>query len=228
MNVSSQVVEQAGVTAAFDPFVQPACQRARKQVGDREQPALSALQHIHVFDGVVDLTVLELAQAIAVLPFQQHAHERVQEMQMLRRGVERERVDRDVRLSQPDFQIASPQQGRELAVAVPEIKDDRQRVVLLGVGHEEVDQEALPAAGRAEHERVPDVLDVQVECVRRVVGRFKEGERLAPQMGASVFATFEREQETQVGGTFVSSNASRRRLCALFPGTMLSHAFSRL
>ena len=65
-----------------------------------------------------------------------------------------------------------------------EIEDDGQRVVLLRVRHEEVQQEALAAARRAEHQRVADVLDVQVEGVRRVVRRLEDGERLrAPDAG---------------------------------------------
>ena len=64
---------------------------------------------------------------------------------------------------------------------------------------EEVEQKALAAAGRAEDERVADVLDVQVEGVRRVVRRLEDGERLASQMGAHRVAVIQREQEAQVG-----------------------------
>ena len=76
---------------------------------------------------------------------------------------------RDVLVPQPELEIAAVEERRELPIAVAEVEDDRQRVVLLGVRHQEVQQEALAAAGRAEHERVPDVVDVQVEVVRRLV-----------------------------------------------------------
>ena len=50
---------------------------------------------------------------------------------------------------------------------------------------EEVQEEALAAAGRAQHEGVTDVLDVQIEVVRRLMSRFEDRERLAVQMRRS-------------------------------------------
>ena len=91
-----EVVEEARVAAAFDPLVQPARERARQQVRNGEQPPLAAIEDVEVLDRFVDLAVLELAQAIAVIAFEQHADERVQEVQMLRRRLEREGIDRDV------------------------------------------------------------------------------------------------------------------------------------
>ena len=67
-----------------------------------------------------------------------------------------------------------PSERRELPIAVAEIEDDRQRVVLLRVRDQEVEQEALAAAGGAEDERVADVLDVQIEAVRRLVRRLED------------------------------------------------------
>ena len=63
---------------------------------------------------------------------------------------------------------------------------------------QEVQQEALAAARRPEHERVADVLDVQVEGIRRLVGVSNDGERLPPQMRTDRLAVVEREQEAQV------------------------------
>src|SRR5207237_5125794 len=77
-------------------------------------------------------------------------------------------------------------------------EDDRQRVVLLGVRHEEIDQKALAAARRAQDERVADVLHVQIECVRGMVRRLEGGERLALEMGTNTIALIEREQKAQV------------------------------
>ena len=88
-----EVVEQARVPAAFDPFVQPAGKRPWQQVREREQPSLACVQHVQVLDGLVDLAVLEIAEPVAVLALQQHADERVEEMQVLRRRLERERID---------------------------------------------------------------------------------------------------------------------------------------
>ena len=75
----------------------------------------------------------------------------------------------------------------------------------------------LPLPGRAQDERVADVLDVQVEGVRRVVRRLEDRERLAPQMRAdrSPWSSVNRKLRS---ATLVSSSASRRRLWAPLPG----------
>ena len=44
-----------------------------------------------------------------------------------------------------------------------QIEDDGQRLVLLRMRDQEVEQEAFPAAGRPEHERVAHVVHVQIE-----------------------------------------------------------------
>ena len=79
------IVEQTRVPAAFNPLVQSSCERARKKIGDGEQPALGLVEHVEVFDCVVHLAVFRFTQPIPVLTFEQHADERVEKMQMLRR-----------------------------------------------------------------------------------------------------------------------------------------------
>ena len=120
-------------------------------------------------------------------------------MKVLRRRLEDEWVDREVALSKPDFQVAAFQQRREFSVAVPEIEDDRQRLVLLRVGDEEVQEEALAAAGRAEHKRMADILDMEIEGVRRLMARFKDRQRLVSKMRTDRLPSVEREEEAQIG-----------------------------
>ena len=86
-----------------------------------------AVEDVEVLDRLVDLAVLQVAQPIPVVAFEQHAHERVQEVQVLGRRLERERVDRDAVLPEAELQIAPAEQRRQLPVAVPEIEDDGQR-----------------------------------------------------------------------------------------------------
>ena len=72
-------------------------------------------------------------------------------------------------LPKPQFQVAAFQQRRQLAVAVTQVEDDGERVVLLQMGDQEVQQEALAAARGTEHEGVAHVLDVQVVEVGRLL-----------------------------------------------------------
>ena len=64
---------------------------------------------------------------IAVVAFQQHADERVQEVQVLGRRFEREGIDRDAVLPETEFQIAPAEQRGQLPVAVPDVQHDGQR-----------------------------------------------------------------------------------------------------
>lgn len=118
---------------------------------------------------------------------------------MLGRRIEGERVDRHVAVSKPDFQIASFQERGELPVAVPQIKNDGERVVLLRVRDAEIHEETLAASRRTQHDGMADVLDVQVEGVGRVMRSLKDRQRVAPEMSAPCLSSIEREQEAQIG-----------------------------
>ena len=120
-------------------------------------------------------------------------------MEVLRRRWQGERIDGDVGVTKPDLEIAAPEQRREFSVAMTQIEDDRERVVLLSMGHEEVDEEALPSARGAQHQRLADILGVQVERIRDVMGRFKDGQRLSTQVRTDACSRIDREQEAQVG-----------------------------
>ena len=85
-------------------------------------------------------------------------------------------------MAEPERQVAPPEQRGELPVAVPEVEDERRRVVLLRVRYQEVQEEALAAAGRAEDERVSDVLNVDAPMKRRVVFGLEHGERLTSEL----------------------------------------------
>src|SRR4051812_17922086 len=117
---------------------------------------------------------------------------------MLRRRLEREGIDRVVAGTETHFEVAASKQSRELAVAVAEVEDDRERVVLLRVRRDEIGQEALPAAGRTQNERVSHVLHVQVERVCRVMRGLEYRECLAAKVAAGPLARVEGEQEAHI------------------------------
>ena len=130
----ARVVEHRAVAPTLDPLVQPGTKRARQQVRQREQPALGAIEDEQVLDRLVCLPVLGIAQAVAVLAFEQHARERVEEVQLFGgRLADVERVDRDALLAEAELKVPALEQPGELAVAVTKIEDDGERVVLLQV-----------------------------------------------------------------------------------------------
>ncbi len=97
-------------------------------------------------------------------------------------GVETERIDREAGSVEGHPQRLAAEVRREALVAPAEIEDQRARAVALQMGDQEVEQERLPAPGRPEHQRVADVLDVQVEGVRRALRRVEHRERFASQV----------------------------------------------
>ena len=122
----------------------------------------------------------------------------MQKVQVLGSGVQRERVDGDGVLPQTQFDVPAVQKLRQLPVAVAEVEDDRERVVLLRAGDEEVEQEALAAAGGTEHQGVPDVFDVKVIVERRAVRRLEDRDR-SRQQGGIRCSKVDGEQEAEVG-----------------------------
>src|SRR5262249_38419645 len=148
------VVEEAGVSTFANPLVEASSKSTRKQIGEREKATLAAVEHIQVLDGLVNLAVLEIAHAVAVVAFQEHSNKGMEEVQVLGRRLQREGVDSDAMLPQPNFQVSSAEERRQLAVAVAHIEDDCLRHVFLRVRDQEVEQKTLTASGRTEHEHV--------------------------------------------------------------------------
>src|SRR5207248_2114901 len=96
-----------------------------------EEPPLRPVEDVEVLDGFVHLAILQFAQSISVASFEEDASEGVQEVQVLRRGIEREWINRDAVLSQPQFDVAAVEQRGQPTIAATEIEDNGQRVVLL-------------------------------------------------------------------------------------------------
>src|SRR4051812_38145930 len=114
-----------------------------------------------------------------------------------------------------DFEVASAKQRRQLAVAVSEVQDNGERVVLLRVRGEEVDQEALPAAGRPQDEHVPYVIHMRVQRVSGVVRGFEHRERLAPKVTAGPLARIERKQKAEIGDVRLEQRQSPQIVSAV-------------
>src|SRR5476649_1932618 len=100
-------------------------------------------------------------------------------MQMLRGGCQTERIDREVAVREADAPRAAAEQRRELVIAPTQIEDRRDGVVFLGMRDEEVQEEGLARSRRPGHQRVPDIVDVQVPEIRRLMGGLKDREVLA-------------------------------------------------
>src|SRR3954462_6201380 len=121
------VVEEVGVPASLNPLLKPRHQSTWQQIREGEEPSLSPVEHVQVLDGLIDLSVLELAQAVTVFAFEQDTDKAVQEVEMLRGWLQRERIDAHTALSQSQLHVAAMQKRTELAISVTEIQHDRER-----------------------------------------------------------------------------------------------------
>src|SRR5262245_61454579 len=117
---------------------------------------------------------------------------------MLRRRLQCKRIDGDPLLAQSQLDVAAVQQRGELPVAVTEIEHDGERVELLSVRDQKVQQETLAAAGGPENEGVTDVLNMEVVLERRSVGRLQDRDRIGKQ-GRSRTAVVYSEKEAEIG-----------------------------
>ena len=82
-----------------------------------------------------------------------------------------------------------------MLVAAAEVEDERQRVVLLGVRQQEVQQKRFAAAGGAENECMGDVAAVEVEEVGRPALGFEHGEVLGAEVRVAGLAGVRGELE---------------------------------
>src|SRR5262249_30077859 len=110
---------------AVDPFVEPAAQSPGQKIRECEQPTLTRIEHVEVFDSVVRLPIFQLGQSVRLVPLQEDPHERMEEVQMLWRRLQRERVDAHALLPKPDFQVSAVKEVGNLAIAAAEIEDHR-------------------------------------------------------------------------------------------------------
>ena len=87
-----------------------------------------------------------------LVAFQEHTDKSVEKVEVLGSRRQCEGVDGHTVLAEANFHVAASQKCRQLSAAMPEIQDDGQRRVLLSMGDQEVQQEALPASRGSEHE----------------------------------------------------------------------------
>ena len=81
----------------LDPPTEPMHQRPRQHVRKREQSPLFCVEDVDVLDRFVELPIFRVRELIVVDPLEQHPDKRVQEVQVLGRGRERERINRQAR-----------------------------------------------------------------------------------------------------------------------------------
>ena len=169
-------------------------QRPREDVGEGKQPPLIRVERVDRLDLFEQRLIVRAAQRVLAAGLHQHLHEREQKLQIRRRRCETERIDLDVGPVQGDPQGPAPEIRRERVIAPAEVEDQGARAVTLQMRDEEVEEERFPTAGRPQHECVAHVVDVQIEVVRRPVGRVEHRQGFAPEVGVPHRARILRKQ----------------------------------
>ena len=137
---------------------------------------------------------------IASAGLDQHAQEEVQKVQVLVGGFQREGIDGEAGVLQPDVQVCAAEDARQRFVAAAQVEDEGQRLILL-----QRLQDGKPAVNDLPAPVAPSssVWATSPECkihvVRRAMRRFEDGEILAFEMRVPPRAAIDGKQERQVG-----------------------------
>src|SRR5262245_60762116 len=119
-------------------------------------------------------------------------------MQVLASGWLAEGIDGEIALRQPNAPRAAAEGFGEFLVATAQVEDDRDRVVLLDVRQNEIQEKGLAGPRRTLDEGMADIIMVQIPKVRRVMLRLEHGETVgAPEMRRGPGSRLQREQEAE-------------------------------
>ena len=112
------------------PAVQTLSERPKngREVGKR--PYL-ARQLVDALERSVERLFIRSRQLIAATGFDEHAQEEIEEVQVLVCRREREWVDAEARIFEPDIQIGATKDARQRLIAAAEIEDEGERFILL-------------------------------------------------------------------------------------------------
>jgi hypothetical protein len=97
-----------------------------------------------------------------------------------------------------DIQVRPAEDGRKGFKTAADVKDERERLVLLGVLQQEVREIAFSGACHSKNQRVRHLAVVQVQEVGRGIVRFKRGQVLGAKMRVGLLAGQDREQKREV------------------------------
>src|SRR5215469_4228121 len=178
--------------------MQPVLQLTQ-DIGKIRDRTLSGLEDVRALNSVPQLPLFPVIEcAPCIIAFDQRLKEREQELQVLLRPRQRERIDGEVARLAADVQVA-PTEDRGQGLKTPtDIEDERQRLILLGVLQQEVAEIRLAASGNPENERVRDLAIMQVQVVRSAVVSLHHGQVLRAKVLIPGLPRQDREQERQV------------------------------
>ncbi len=168
-------------------------------LAEREQAPLVGVELVHRLELLEERLVVGARHNVLAARLHEDFHKREHELQVGRRRREAERVDGDARLLEGDAERASAEVPREGVVTAAQIEDQGPRAVALKVRNQEVQQKRLSAARRAKDQRMSDILDVEVQVVRRAVGRIKDRQRFSSQVGVVLGAGVVAKQQGEIG-----------------------------
>src|SRR5208282_2611806 len=193
------IVEEESVLSAACPAMQTFLQLANdvRKVRDR---ALGRLQHVHALDGIPQPAFfLEVETVSLSVALNQHTEEAEQELQVLFRLWQRERIDSEIARLLADIQVRAAEDRGQRLEAAADIEDEGQRRVFLCILQQEIGQIGLPTACHPEDQRVRNLPVMQIQEVRCAVVGFEHGQVLGAEICIRLLAGKDRKQERQVG-----------------------------
>src|ERR1700723_125369 len=193
------VVKEEAVLAAVSPAVEAFFQLA-DDVHKIRNRALVRLQYVDALDRVPQSAfLLEVDPVTLLVALNEHAEEAEQKLQVLFGLWQGERVDGEVPRFLTHIEIRALEYRRKRLEAAADIKDESQRLVLLGVLQQKDAKIRLATANHSENQGMGNVGGVQVEEVGRAVVSFDDCQALRAEIWVGLFARQDRKQKRQVG-----------------------------
>src|SRR5579859_6041269 len=170
-----------------------------ERVGEDSESSQGLVNGVKILNLLVEVSLLGGVQFDRRCALKQHLYKQSQEIEVLLRGRERERVDSEVRRIDANPHVGATEEVCEALEAPAQVKDERPRFVFLEIGDEKVQKERFASTCAPENHGVGHVVMMEIEKVRRVVVRFEDRQIFLTEMPVLRLATVEGEEKRIIG-----------------------------
>src|SRR5216683_510231 len=193
------VVKEEPELASLRPLREPVGEPMPERVGEDSESSQGLVNGVKILNLLVEVSLLGGVQFDRRCALKQHLYKQSQEIEVLLRGRERERVDSEVRRIDANPHVGAAKEMCKALEAPAQVKDERPRLVFLEIGDEKVQKERFASTCAPENHGVGHVVIMEVEKVRRVVVRFEDCQILLAEMAILTLATVKGEEKRIIG-----------------------------
>src|SRR5713101_2964253 len=170
------IVKEKPKLSALFPFVQTALQVAAKRISQSAQRVKGrVVELVEILSLLVQFPLLCAIKHFS-LGFGEHANEKRQEIQVVLRWREGERIDLEIAGFEANLQVRASKQPCKAAKTSSQIEDECVRLVFLQVGDQKIQQEGFSRPSAAENDGVRHIPVVKIQEIGRLMAGFEDRE----------------------------------------------------